>query len=74
LETALLAGDPAMKTHLREIHKATIVHEELVHLLSEEDIAIMMTAQQQLTNTVLAVEMKKKAASKKTASLGMADL
>lgn len=74
LEAALLAGDPEMKNHLREIHKSCIAHEELVHLLSDEDIATMMGAQQILTNTVLAQAVAKKTATKKTAGLTMGDL
>lgn len=53
LEQSLLARDPMMKSHLLEIHKQLIGYEELVHLLSDEQIGIIMAAQQLHTNTVL---------------------
>lgn len=53
LEDALIAKDPMMKVHLGEIHKNLIQYEELVHLLTDDQIGIMMAAQQNHTNTVL---------------------
>lgn len=78
IEEALLANDPAMKTHLAEIHKTLIQYEELVHLLSNDQIATVMKAQQKLTDTALAAAVTKaktsKAAGAKTAKLGLDDV
>lgn len=78
LQAALLARDPLMKGHLLEIHKQLIPHAELVHLLTEEQIGIIMAAQQVHTNTVLVgsasgVAGKKKAAAA-SAKLTLGDL
>lgn len=78
LEEALLTKDPAMKGHIGEIHKLLIGYEELVHLLSNEEIAVLMTAQQIQTNTSLIANTtttKAKASSAaKTAKLSLGDL
>jgi hypothetical protein len=78
LEAALTAQDPEMKNHLREIHKLMIGHEELVHFLSDEQIAVIMNSQQVVTSTTLAVvaapKKSKAAASTRSAGLGMEDL
>lgn len=78
LQAALLAKDPSMPMHLKEIHKQLIQYEELVHLLTPEDIGIIMAAQQQHTNTVLVAagttKSGKAAAVKATAKLTISDL
>lgn len=78
LEEAMLARDPLMKTHLGAIHKQLIEHEELVHLLSNEEIAKIVSAQQQHVNTSLAAEVTSKSgnakAAKRAASLQISDL
>lgn len=76
LQVALEQRDPNIKNHLAEIHKHMIQYEEIVHLLSEEQIAIVMKGQQQHTNTTLVQDVvkKKTSTSKKAATLGMADL
>jgi len=78
LEAALLARDPLMKVHLGAIHKEMIQHEELVHLLSNEQIGKVIGAQQLHTNTMLAAEVSSKAgkakAANRTAKLGLDDL
>lgn len=78
LEEALLARDSMMKMHLGAIHKAMITHEELVHLLSDEEIGKIVGAQQSHTNTSLAIEVSSKkgkaAAANRTAKLGLDDL
>lgn len=78
LEEALLAQDPEMPRHLGEIHRLLITHEELTHLLSDEQIAIVMSAQQIQTNTTLVASVTgtagKKAAAKKAAGLTLGDL
>ena len=78
LEEALLAQDPKMRDHLKEIHRLMIGHEELVHLLKPAEIAKIMTAQQQITNTTLVAATtgtgKKAASTKKATGLGLDDL
>lgn len=78
LQEAMLAQDPQIKNHLKEIHRLMITHEELVHLLSDDEIAKIMGAQQIVTNTTLvAATTGKKAstsASKKATGLSLGDL
>lgn len=78
VEEALLTQDPRMRDHLKEIHKLLIGYEELTHLLTDEQIAVIMGAQQIQTNTsLIAATTGKKAATgvaKKAAKLGMGDL
>lgn len=78
LESAMLEQDPRMPDHLKEIHKSLITHEELVHLLSEEQIGKIMQAQQLHTNTTLiaatSTKSGKAAAAKKSAGLTLGDL
>lgn len=56
LEASLLANDPKMPGHLKEIHKYLIQFEELAHLLTEEQIALIMDGQQKQTGIRLAAE------------------
>lgn len=70
LEAALLAKDPSMKQHLLEMHKQLIGYEELVHLLSDEQIGIIMSAQQIHTNTILTGSTSTASGKKKAAAAG----
>jgi hypothetical protein len=78
LQEALEANDPMIKRHLGEIHKLMIQHEELVHLLSDDEIAKIMGAQQIVTNTTLVAattgKTGKATATKKAAQLSLGDL
>lgn len=78
LEEALIAQDPKIKDHLKEIHRLMIGHEELVHLLKPEEIAKIMQGQQIITNTVLVAATtgtgKKASSAKKATGLGLDDL
>lgn len=65
LEQALLDRDPKMPTHLREIHKSLVQYEELSHLLTEEQIGIIVSAQCQQVSVTLAQETKASKGSKK---------
>lgn len=58
LEKALLAQDPKMPGHLKEIHKYLIGFEELAHLLSEDQIAKIVQGQQIVVGEKLAEETK----------------
>lgn len=59
LEEMLLANDPKMGGHLREIHNTLITYEELSHLLSEEQIAVILEGQQKKLGIILAAETSK---------------
>lgn len=59
LEDALLKVDPQMPFHLKEIHKHLIQYEELAHLLSEDQIAVILEAQQKKLGVILANETTK---------------
>jgi hypothetical protein len=59
LEKSLLAADPKMPQHLREIHTYLTQFEELAHLLTEDQIAIILDAQQRKVGIILAEETKK---------------
>jgi hypothetical protein len=78
LEQALLEQDPRMKDHLKEIHRLLITHEELVHLLSEEEIGKIMQGQQIITDTTLVAAVSapkaRAAAVKKAGQLSLGDL
>jgi len=71
LSTELEAEIPGYSSTLRTIHKRLVAEEELTHILSEEEIGIIMSGQQKLTNTTIkTVENKpaaKTAAAKKLA-------
>lgn len=64
LEAALLAADPKFPTHLKEIHGYLIQYEELAHLLSEQQIAIILEGQQKKLGVILAEETTKTKGSK----------
>lgn len=68
LDEALLARDPMMKVHLGAIHKQLVGYEELVHLLSDEEIGRIVAAQQAHTNTSLAAELTSKAGKARAAA------
>lgn len=59
LEKALLSADPLMPTHLKEIHKHLIQYEELAHLLTEDQIAVILEGQQKKIGIILAAETTK---------------
>lgn len=78
LEQALADQDPRMKDHLKEIHRLLITHEELVHLLDEEEIGKIMQGQQIVTDTTLVAAVSapkaRASAAKKAANLSLGDL
>lgn len=53
IEGMLLKNDPALPGHLAAIHKTMISYEDLPHLLSDEQIHILIKGQTQVTGTVL---------------------
>ena len=59
LEQSLLDADPKMPLHLKEIHKHLIQYEELAHLLTEDQIAVILEGQQKKLGVILANETSK---------------
>lgn len=74
LEAALLTRDPLMKTHLKVIHQTMIAEEEIVNLLSVQEISKIMAAQQVFTNTVLARDVAKAAKTKNSSKAAQISL
>ena len=63
IEANLLRQDPLLPVHLGAIHTTLIQHEELVHLLSDEDIRNLVAGQKKHSG----VQLVKEATTKKTA-------
>lgn len=77
LEASLLTRDPLMKTHLKVIHETMIAEEEIVNLLTVEEISKIMASQQVFTNTVLARDVAKSSKarnSSKAAQISLDDV
>ena len=72
IEERMKTNDPEISTHLREVHKHLREYEELAHLLSPEDIGILMRGFQKHAGISLVVEQKTK--STKKAKVGVDDL
>lgn len=56
IRDGLLQQDPMLPLHLAHIHKTLIQYEELVHLLSDEEIKTLIAGQKKHTNTQLVKE------------------
>ena len=65
LEKSLLTADPMMPVHLKEVHKYLIQFEELSHLLTEDQISIILEGQQKKLGVLLAAETAKTKGSTK---------
>lgn len=77
LQSALAAQDPLIAGHLSEIHKLLIGQEELVHLLSEEQVAVIIQGQMKQANIDLAAVTKPKsktALTKRVTGLSLDDI
>lgn len=61
LEQALLAKDPMMPVHLRNIHATIIAYPESVHLLEDKDVASLIDAAEAHTMTKIVSDSAKKA-------------
>lgn len=64
LEQQLVEDEPDLKTFLRQINEQLRQFPELVHLLSDEEIAPVYKARMRLTNTEVSVKKSKKKGSK----------
>jgi hypothetical protein len=74
LEQSLLAGTPNMPTLLREIHRNLGRDPELVTMLTEEECSILVRGLKKQTNTEIATTAVKKAKTKSSKQLTLADL
>lgn len=74
LEQSLLAGTPNMPTLLREIHRNLGRDPELVTMLNEEECSILVRGLKKQTNTEIATTAVKKAKTKSSKQLTLADL
>jgi hypothetical protein len=64
LQTALLEANPTMPVLLREIHQNLKQDEEIVTILSEEEIGIIVQGLMKQTNTVILASVAKKGTGK----------
>jgi hypothetical protein len=56
IEKCLLTQDPRLPTHLAVIHSTLIKYEELAHLLSDEQIRMLIAGQKKHAGTELVKE------------------
>lgn len=56
IQDGLLKQDPLLPVHLSAIHSSLIQYEELVHLLSDEEIAVIVQGQSKHINVSLTKE------------------
>lgn len=56
ISAKLLENDPMLPIHLASIHKALIANEELVHLLSDEQVKQLIAGQKKHVNVQLVKE------------------
>lgn len=69
LQATLLAKDPMMPQHLRQIHGLVISYPEAVHLLKDEEIALIIGGAQEHTKVMIVSESAKKATVSRSKSL-----
>jgi hypothetical protein len=77
IESRLAKNDPSIRLHLANIHKQLIAHDELVHMLVDYDpktISVIMSGQQEITNTVLAQAAKPKTSKASLSKLSLDDI
>lgn len=60
LEVALLQADPQMPQYLRKLHMALLKQPELVHILKDEQRAVIIDGLMQQTGEMLEVQTAKK--------------
>lgn len=59
LQEKMMKNDPLLAGHCKAIHTELSQYEELVHLLSDEQLRQIVVAQTQVTGTVLIGKIKK---------------
>lgn len=68
IQAKMLAQDPQISTHLKEIWKHMQQYEEIAHLLTEEEIGVVFRALQKHTAIELVVNTPSKGKSKKVSA------
>lgn len=75
IQDTMLRNDPELRTHLKEIHKLCKEYEELAHILTPEQIGVLMKGMQKYTAISIVTESAaKKTSSKKLGKLTTDDL
>jgi pyocin large subunit-like protein len=74
LQNALLTAHPSMPVLLREIHQNLKADEELVTLLTEEEIGVIVNGLQKQTQTTIIAAITKKGTGKSLKKTTLADL
>ena len=74
IQDTMLRNDPELRTHLKEIHKLCKEYEELAHILTPEQIGVLMKGMQKYTAISIVTEDAKKPSSKKLGKLTTDDL
>lgn len=70
---ALLRQDPMLPGHLEAIHKNLMQYEELTHLLSDEQIGVLMSGQKRYVAVQLVKETISKGSRAKTPKAALDD-
>lgn len=70
MEDKMLQQDPLLPVHLGAIHSTLIQYEELVHLLSDDEIRVLVSAQKKHMGVQLIKEAVSKKAGPKTVKRG----
>jgi len=73
IEDTMLKQDPQLPTHLKVVHKQLQEYEELAHLLTPEQIGVLMKGFQKHTAIQLVVEEQAKP-RKRASKVGVDDL
>jgi hypothetical protein len=60
VESKLKEVDPQLGDHMKAIHKSLLAHEELVHILPDDRIAVLMAGMQKYKNIQLVEATAKK--------------
>lgn len=71
LEQQLLRNDPQLPTHLAAIHRNLMQYEELVHLLTDDQIHQLIKGQQVVTGAAIMAGATKSKASATRAARGI---
>jgi hypothetical protein len=74
IQEKMVAQDPEIGTHLAAVHKMLGQYEELSHLLTPEQIGVLMQGLQKHTTISLVVEDQKKGTRGKSKKIGVDDI
>ena len=64
IQDTMLKNDPELRTHLKAVHTLMKEYEDLPHLLTPEQIGLLMKGMQKYTAISLVVESKSKSSKK----------